>query len=130
MKSYKSIDFDESVWADVVLNGNAKLIVGCIQKLKYSDEGNYEKLYSLINKVNECGATHILVVGDFNYPELNWGDDEPVAGIGARNSALKFLECSLLGMCSSRSISSNQLGTYYTRLQTFWTLCFPTKKEW
>ena len=23
--------------------------------------------------VNEFGATHILVVGDFNYPELNGG---------------------------------------------------------
>ena len=59
------------------LNGNA-LIVGCIYRSPSSDEGNDEKLYSLINKVNECRATYILVVGDCNYPGLNLGDDEIV----------------------------------------------------
>ena len=39
------------------------------------------------------GNQYILVVGDFNYPEHNWGEGEPVAGIGERNSAPKFLEC-------------------------------------
>ena len=39
MKPYTSninegIDFDESVWAELELNGNAKLIIGCIQKPK------------------------------------------------------------------------------------------------
>ena len=77
MKPYTSninegIGFDESVCAELELNGNAKLIVGCIYRSPSSDEGNDEKLYSLNNKVNECGATHILVVGDFNYPLIKF----------------------------------------------------------
>ena len=52
MKPYKSnindgIGFDESVWAELELNGNAKLTVGCIYRSTSSDDGNDEIQYTL-----------------------------------------------------------------------------------
>ena len=74
------------------MNENTKLIVGCIYRSPNSNEENDDRLYKLMNKANESGATHILIVGDFNYPELNW-KDEPVVGANMPYSSSRFLEC-------------------------------------
>ena len=49
--------FKESVWVKINLKGNAKLLVGYI----YNSNINSKQEYS-----------HVLVVGDFNLPDIDW----------------------------------------------------------
>ena len=61
-------DFESAVWRIITLNKRDKLLVGCIYKNMGSTEQN-----SLMNKaVKKHGIYHLLIFGDFNFPEINW----------------------------------------------------------
>ena len=67
------VGFRESVWVEVMVDGT-KVLVGCIYRSpNTSDADNNEALRTLMEKLNSW--PHVLVMGDFNYPALNWTGD-------------------------------------------------------
>ena len=70
--------FEVCVWAEVRLAGKDKILIGCIYRSPNSSDTNNEKLCQLIGKVNEANASHILMMGEFNYPHINWVDDSKI----------------------------------------------------
>ena len=52
---------------------------------------NSEQLTTLINKLHKEKYSHLLVVGDFNYREINWVDNS--TSVSENHPATKFLEC-------------------------------------
>ena len=50
-----------------------KLLVGCIYKSTSSTEYNTNLLIEMLNKaVEKHGISHLLIFGDFNFPEIDW----------------------------------------------------------
>ena len=70
-----TMDFESSAWSIRALNKRDKLLVGCIYKRMTSTEQNtvaYKLLISLMNNaVKKHGISHLLIFGDFNFPEID-----------------------------------------------------------
>ena len=65
--------FKESVLVKINLRGNDKLLVGCIYKSPSSSEENLSLVNDMIRNINSTQVySHVLVVGDFNFPDIDW----------------------------------------------------------
>ncbi|CAG2208047.1 unnamed protein product [Mytilus edulis] len=73
--------FNESVWCEVKLEGTDKLLFGCIYRSPSSVSCNNKKLNDLICHARNLKYSHYLIMGDFNYPEIKWVDNEVSSGI-------------------------------------------------
>jgi hypothetical protein len=62
--------FEESVWAQIKLNNNEMLLLGCIYKSPSSSPENLDELNKLLITVSKF--SHIMVMGDFNFPKIDW----------------------------------------------------------
>ena len=84
-----SSEFREFVWIKVNLRGGDKLLCGCIYRSPSSDEDNMKLLMDMLNKVSmDKEYTHILIVGDFNLPDVNW-----TTWHARSNMSRAFMEC-------------------------------------
>ena len=54
------------------LSGNDCLLLGVIYHSPNSDSLNFDHLCSLLTQAVDTGVSHLLVVGDFNMPYINW----------------------------------------------------------
>jgi exonuclease III len=81
-------EFKKSIWVKLNLNGNDKLLFEFVYKNPSSNEANLTALNGLISKVCDMNFSHIVTIGDFNYPDIDWelwnAKDE---------SSLSFIEC-------------------------------------
>ena len=64
--------FEESIWVVIKLRGGDKLIMGCVYCSPNSNSENNEKCLSLITEVTDKKPSHLPIVGDCNYPEIDW----------------------------------------------------------
>ena len=61
----------ETVWAEIKLKDDEKLLIGCIYRPPSNTKQENAKLYSTI--LDLIGnKSHVLVAGDFNQPDVNW----------------------------------------------------------
>ncbi len=69
----EKMDFVESVWCEFKLTGSDNILIGGIYRSPNSTKENDDKLNSsLLYASNHC--SHLLIMGDFNHPEINWTD--------------------------------------------------------
>ena len=67
----------EIVWAKVQVVGAKPLLIAAYYRPSEHDQvsaGEFEKSLALI----DTSKSHVWVLGDFNYPELNWEENQPV----------------------------------------------------
>ncbi|MES9884607.1 MAG: reverse transcriptase family protein, partial [Sedimenticola sp.] len=70
-----SKSYEDSVWRIIKLNDTDNLLVGVLYRSTNSDDVNNEKLLQLMadaGKVNSI--SHVLIMGDFNFPEIKWNE--------------------------------------------------------
>jgi len=65
------LNIPESVWCRIPLSGNDCLILGVIYHSPNSDSLKFDQLCSLLTQAVNIGASHLLIVGDFNMPYIN-----------------------------------------------------------
>jgi len=64
--------FHEQLWLSVPLTNNDSLLLGCIYRSPSSDMlTSTSQLCGLLQSVASL-STHLLVCGDFNYPNIDW----------------------------------------------------------
>lgn len=67
-----SIDFEESVWC-LLETETDKILIGCIYRSPNSSEENNQRLLNQLQEViTSYSHTHVVIVGDFNLPNVNW----------------------------------------------------------
>ena len=77
--------FNEGVLAECNLK-EGKLLVGLVYRSPSSDPENNELLLELIKLIADSKASHKLIMGDFNFPKLDWvGNRGDSGGPQARN---------------------------------------------
>jgi len=65
--------FQENLFVKIKLNQNDKLLVGIIYRSPSVKTFEYNnELCTLLTEAIKKGFSHILIMGDFNYPEINW----------------------------------------------------------
>ena len=64
--------FTEYLVLDVKLKGHDKLRICTVYRSPSSSGENNQMLNGFLRRLNEHETSHILVLGDFNYPAINW----------------------------------------------------------
>jgi len=59
------------VWCKISTGSNAYLFIGCVYRSPNADVFENLELYFVIMAV--CG-NDVVIMGDFNYPGINWQD--------------------------------------------------------
>ena len=76
-------NFPESIWCNISYSG-VNTLVGVCYRAPNSVQVNDEALYSLIDRV---GKEEVVIMGDFNFPELDWGRPDSI------DVSHPFIEC-------------------------------------
>ena len=84
-------NFEGSVWCRVKLKNDDVLTLGVIYRSPDSLPENHDHLRSLIHDANNLKSSHLLIMGDFNYSDINWRTETTPADVN--NVATKFMEC-------------------------------------
>ena len=66
-------NFKEHLWTSISLDNTENLLIGNIYRSPSSDKfTSTNELCDLINCVNNTKPSYLLIVGDFNYPNIDW----------------------------------------------------------
>ena len=67
-------EFCESVWVTIPLTGSDKLLIGCIYRgpTQQCDLNDARLCNMLLKASNMKDVSHVLIMGDFNLPLINW----------------------------------------------------------
>ena len=65
-------NFQESIWVEIKLNKKDTLLKGCVYKSLCSSGTNNDQLNELISEVMCYKHSHLLLLGDFSYPNIDW----------------------------------------------------------
>ena len=65
-------EFEEGIWIKINLKGNDQLLLGCIYRSPNSTIDNNNRLIKLINTMNNIKISHKVLMGDFNFKNIEW----------------------------------------------------------
>ena len=85
-----NFDEEESVWCDVKLTENDRLLIGCIYRSPNSSISNDVKINKALIHANNICFSHVLIMGDFNHPSINWYDSTSPPDVD--HPSTRFLE--------------------------------------
>ena len=80
----------DAVWCTVTVNGGDKLLVGCVYRSPNISASDEEQLNDMIIQASSFKASHKLIMGDFNHPDIDWITGSCCRGPG--HSAVAFLD--------------------------------------
>ena len=70
-----AVKFEESLWYLVSLSNKQTLLLGLVYRSPSSVETNNSKLLEALQIISQqYGNTQLLLMGDFNFPDINWVD--------------------------------------------------------
>ena len=64
--------FSEQLWVQMTLCGTDTLLLGCLYRSPSSTENSLQDINSLFKLATNSRFSHVLIVGDFNLPQINW----------------------------------------------------------
>ena len=82
--------FDECVFSEIRLNNSDILLVGVMYRSESGSAENNDKLTALLNEIHEKKYSQVLLMGDINYPKIDW-ESWHAPGENSRES--KFIDC-------------------------------------
>ena len=62
----------ESVWVEVRLKNNDKLIVGSMYRSPNASRESSMELFGQMRCISDTQPSHLLIAGDFNLPDIDW----------------------------------------------------------
>ena len=79
-RELEHVQGDDAIWCWVKLSNDTKILIGCMYRAPSSPNENNDRLLNQLIQANEVlGQNRILLMGDFNFKEINWLEEE-VAG--------------------------------------------------
>ena len=85
------VDFNEAQFCTLKFKGKNTLLIGSFYRSPSSTTENNDNLNKLLDKINEKNFSHVLLLGDFNYPRINW-ETKSTTATSTEDKELKFLE--------------------------------------
>ena len=83
--------FSSSVWCEVRLGGRYRVAVGSVYRSPNSEADNDCRLNQIIESICSGGYTHVLMMGDLNYPGIDWAS--MVSSDPASHPSHAFVDC-------------------------------------
>ena len=83
--------FTESVWVSIQLSEKDTFLIGGVYRSPQSSTENNDLLLDLLQKAKGANFSNILIMGDFNLPDINW--ELWTTSRSENHLSYKFLEC-------------------------------------
>ena len=84
-------NFQENMFVKVQINKNEHLLTGIVYRSPSENSPSYhERLRTLISEAAKTKHTHHLIMGDFNYPSIDW---DTLSTGNTESEGNKFVEC-------------------------------------
>ena len=64
--------FQENLFVNISCYDASKLLIGTIYRSPNSDPNNDAELFAFINTVSSLNNMQLILVGDFNFPGIDW----------------------------------------------------------
>jgi hypothetical protein len=84
-------DHKDAVWCEMSLLNNDKCLIGCIYRSPSNTSAANDDLLKLLKRATDKPYTHILIMGDFNFPKIAW-DTLTTPGSNPTDESSKFIE--------------------------------------
>ena len=84
------IEYEENVFVKIRTSNSESLLVGLIYRSDSGTDDNNRHLCDIIEEAGNMKYTHYLIMGDFNYPAINW---DTLSTRGERADEQRFLDC-------------------------------------
>ena len=85
-----NFNLQQGVFCSIRLRGNDKLLVGCIYRSPNNSPEQNTDLNNLITAASDFKSSHMILMGDFNYPQIHWNSQ--VCKSSVNSDVFKFLE--------------------------------------
>ena len=82
---------DSSIWGEIPLKNKDKLIVGVVYRSPNSSDEDNGHIMDMIGEVSAMNSSHLLILGDFNLPEIDWSNQSAEGPLSHPSNS--FLEC-------------------------------------
>ena len=92
------------MWCEMPLKQDDRLLVGTVYRSPNSDLANNAEVNEFLSRV-VVGKSHVVVCGDFNYPDIDW-----LEGLSPRDDshpASKFMDAAVRLFSSSACQNTN-----------------------
>ena len=83
-------DFQENLFVRIKLNNQENMLVGLVYRSDSGSEENNVRLRDLMTEASDRKFTHYLMMGDFNYPGIDWN---MYTAKHVNSDEQKFVEC-------------------------------------
>ena len=90
-ETLSSDTFAECIWCTLKANNNTELLIGCVYRSPNSTGENNTALEKMLKLATRDQKTNVVVLGDFNYPDIDWINES--CRCSTNHPASKFLEC-------------------------------------
>ena len=88
---FNAVKFEESLWYLISLSNKQTLLYGLVYRSPSSVETNNSKLLEALQIISQqYGHAQLLLMGDFNFPDINWVDTHCFSS--PTSLSAKFLE--------------------------------------
>ena len=81
----------EILACEVKLTGNDKMLFCAVYRCGSCSEYNNVVMNNAIQKLSTANFSHVCIVGDFNYPKIDWNSWS--SGSSSMDDGYKFIEC-------------------------------------
>ena len=72
-------EYGDQMWIRIKLKGKDSLLIGCLYRSPTNDLARLnettEEICKIIEEATSQNSTHLLICGDFNYPNIDWEND-------------------------------------------------------
>ncbi len=76
--------FEEHCWCEISLRGSDRLLIGCVYRSPNSVKANDETMIKDLINICQKSYSHTFICGDFNYPGINWINNDECNSLNAR----------------------------------------------
>ena len=90
-KLVNKANFEESTWVESKLRDADTLLIGVFYRSPNSSRENHDKLRDLIHEAVSRKSSHLLLMGDFNYNDIDWRLETSPPRLD--HPAMAFKEC-------------------------------------
>lgn len=88
-----TVEYNESLWVVLDLGQDGKAVIGGIYRSDNGTEVNNLNLLNLIKEVTELRSNYLLIMGDFNYGQVDWVHLIPTGSATFGGPEEKFIDC-------------------------------------
>ena len=83
--------FEEHIFLSIPLKSPDRLLLGCIYRSESGSEENNDQLVTLMKESTKLNHSHTLLIGDFNYKDIDWNYWTTPKSENSRE--FKFIQC-------------------------------------